>query len=147
MGVRFPRELWGRSSLYFLRQSSISRLVSSSFPNQWAFRHSFLRLALMLSINAFSTCLPGRMKSNRKPCRYAADPQDWPDVAGRKHPPQKGFALCCEPSRRLRQTASCWIPGTSDYSCNPSPFLSRPVDPAALVELFHKLPHLVICNK
>ena len=40
MGGRLPRELWGHSVLYSIRQFSMIRLACAMVMNQFSFRHS-----------------------------------------------------------------------------------------------------------
>ncbi len=68
MGVISPMVLCVRSSLYSLRQASITTCASCTVRNQCSFKHSSRNLPLKLSINAFWTGFLGWMKCSRTPC-------------------------------------------------------------------------------
>src|SRR5687767_7646259 len=53
MGVRCPMALCVRSSLYSLRQASITTCASCTVRNQCSFKHSSRNFPLKLSIKAF----------------------------------------------------------------------------------------------
>src|ERR1044072_180594 len=57
-GVRYPRLLCGRSSLYSSLHAAIFLRASNRFPNQLAFKHSSRNFPWKLSTNAFCTGRP-----------------------------------------------------------------------------------------
>src|ERR1043166_1170419 len=63
-GVRYPRLLCGRSSLYSSLHAAIFTRASNKFPNQLAFKHSSRNFPWKLSTNAFCTGRPGSICTN-----------------------------------------------------------------------------------
>src|ERR1043166_5554693 len=63
-GVRYPRLLCGRSSLYSSLHAAIFLRASNRFPNQLAFKHSSRNFPWKLSTNAFCTGRPGSICTN-----------------------------------------------------------------------------------
>ena len=78
-GVKYPRLLCGRSSLYSSFHAAIFCRASNKFANQLAFKHSSRNFPWKLSTYAFCTGLPGSMCTNSI-FRSSPQARKWRDV-------------------------------------------------------------------